>query len=101
MIDAIERLYYIKKHPHKFDRLTIPLVICMYKFGVEVFTEFTSLALTATCMDTKDVVMNYIALGVISELDQVYFLAIRNPLKDQFMDVKQEIPIQNFDNVDI
>jgi len=77
-------MYYIKRHPHKFDNISIPLVICVFKFLVEILTEFTSLALTATCIDTKDVVMNYIALGVISELDEVYFFAIRTPLKQQF-----------------
>jgi len=64
--DAIERLYYIKRHPHKFDRITIPMSICVFKLIVEYLTEFTSLSLTATCVDPKDVVMNYIALGVIS-----------------------------------
>jgi len=99
--DALERLYYVKRHPHKFDNLSAPLIICMFKFLVEILTEFTSLALTATCTDTKDVVMNYIALGVISELDEVYFLAIRNPLKQQFEDIKQEIPITNLDKVSL
>ena len=99
--DALERLYYIKRHPHKFDRVMIPMVICFFKLIVEVMTEFTSLALTATCLDTKDVVMNYIALGVISELDSVYLKAIRNPLKQQFMNNNQEIPITNFEKVNV
>lgn len=81
---AIERLYFVKKHPHKFDRITIPLVICFFKFIVELGTEFVSLALIAACADCSDVVMNYIALGVIAELDQVYYAAIKSSLKEQF-----------------
>ena len=64
-------------------------------------TEFVSMALIAACADCSDVVMNYIALGVISELDSVYFAAIRSPLKQQLKDMDHEIPITNVDNVDV
>jgi hypothetical protein len=30
----------------------------------------------------KEVVFNYIALGVISELDEVYYASVRSPLKE-------------------
>ena len=69
LFDAIERLYYIKMHPHKFDKITIPLSICFFKLIVEYFTESVSLALIAACDNCNDVVMNYIALGVISNID--------------------------------
>lgn len=82
LYDAIERLYYIKSHPHKFDRITIPLIICMFKLLVELFTEAVSLALIAACDDCSAVVMNYIALGVISKIDEVYYDAIKTPLKE-------------------
>lgn len=101
VLDAIERLYFIKRHPHKFDRISIPLAICCFKLCVELMTEFVSMALIAACADCSDVVMNYIALGVISELDSVYFATIRSPLKQQLKDMDHEIPITNVDNVDL
>jgi len=82
LFDAIERLYYLKMHPHKFDRITIPLSICLFKLIVEFGTESISLALIAACDNCSEVVMNYIALGVISTIDQVYYGAIRTPLKE-------------------
>ena len=54
----------------------------MFKLCVELFTESVSLALIAACDDCSSVVMNYIALGVISKIDEVYYDAIKNPLKE-------------------
>lgn len=99
--NALERLYYIKKHPHKFDRISIPMSICYFKLIVEIQTEITSLALTAACTDSKDVVMNYIALGVISQFDSVYYMAFKSPLKQQYVENNREIPITNFENIDV
>ena len=95
MYSAIEKLYYIKRHPHKFEKISIPLGICMRKLTVEVLTEVVSLALTAGTQDPRDVVMNYIALGVIAELDEVYFYSIRSPLKEQMAEQEFQIPITN------
>lgn len=75
--------------------------ICYFKLIVEIQTEITSLALTAACTDSKDVVMNYIALGVISQFDSVYYTAIKSPLKQQFNSNNREIPISNFENIDV
>ena len=71
----------------------------MRKLIVEVFTELVSLALTAGTPDPRDVVMNYIALGVIAELDEVYFYSIRSPLKEQMTELQFQIPITNMGKV--
>lgn len=60
----------------------MPFMICLMKFTVELFQEFICLGIVSTTNDLKDVVMDYIALGVISELDEIYYQAIRMPLKD-------------------
>lgn len=60
----------------------MPFAICCMKCLVELVQEFICLAIVSTTDDMKDVVMDYIALGVISELDEIYYLSIRQPLKD-------------------
>ena len=54
----------------------------------------------STTEDIKEVVMDYIALGVISTLDNVYYESVRSPLKDQ-MNAKKELPITNFKDAKI
>jgi hypothetical protein len=55
----------------------MPFAICFMKFLVELFQEFICLAIVSGTSDLKDVVMDYIALGVISELDEIYYMSIR------------------------
>jgi hypothetical protein len=52
------------------------------KMLVEVGTELISLAITATFTNSLDIIMNYIALSCISELDEVYYRSLSSPLKD-------------------
>ena len=80
--EAIQRLIYIRRHPHKFQNTLMPIIICYMKLTVEFITELICLIITATYNDSIEVVMNYIALGVISELDEVYYRTIKSPLKD-------------------
>ena len=75
-------MQYLIRHPANFDEFTMPFLICMMKFVVELLQEFICLGIVTTTVDLKDVVMDYIALGVISELDEIYYYAIRSPLKD-------------------
>ena len=44
--EALERLRYIKRHPYKFERITVPLFICFLKLFIEFFLEITSLFIT-------------------------------------------------------
>lgn len=75
----------------------IPIMISYMKLIVEFLTELVCLIITATFSDSIEVVMNYIALGVISELDEVYYRTIKSPLKDQLEESNFEMPISNFD----
>jgi len=36
MVEALERLRYIKHHPYKFERITIPIFICFLKLFIEL-----------------------------------------------------------------
>jgi hypothetical protein len=99
--DAISRLRYIVHHPHKFDRIMIPTVICYLKLIIELSTEIISLSLTAKLGAAEEVVMNYIALGCIAELDEVYYLTIRAPLKERLEEKEFEIPIYNHTKINL
>ena len=79
--EAIERLYYIKKHPYKFESINLALNVCFKKLVVEISTETISIALTAAMNTPANVVTNYVSLGVISRLDEIYYRTIKTPLK--------------------
>lgn len=56
------------------------------KIYVEFSVELINLALTALQRSPQDVVMNYVALASISELDEIYYHTIKSPLKDELED---------------
>ena len=47
LCEALERLRYIKNHPYKFERITIPIGINFMKLFIEMMLEVTSLFITA------------------------------------------------------
>lgn len=79
--DAIERLFYLRDHPHKFDNIEMPYLICVMKMMVELNIEIICLFITSFYNEPVEVMMNYIALGCIANLDEVYYNTIRSPLK--------------------
>ena len=99
--EALERLRYIHRHPHKFERITVPLFICYLKLIVEITLEIESMLITATMVLTIEVVLNYIALIVISELDEIYYDQVRSKLKEEFEERELEVPIRNMENLRI
>ena len=99
--EALERLKYIHRHPHKFERITVPLFICYLKLLLEVTLEIESMLITATMYSSIEVVLDYVALVVIAEVDQIYYDQVNSKLKDEFERREQELPIRNFENVRI
>jgi hypothetical protein len=97
--EAIQRLNYIRDHPHKFERVTIAILICFMKIFVEFSVEIINLALTALQNACHEVVMNYVALASISELDEIYYQTIRSPLKDELEERNFSLDIKNTKSV--
>lgn len=93
VLDALERIRYIRMHPHRFERVFIPTLICFMKLIVEILTEIVCLACTANQPRSIDVVCNYVALACIADLDEVYYKTIREPLKEQLEDIEYQVPI--------
>jgi len=46
-------------------------------------------------------VFNYVAIIVISELDEIYYKQINSQLKEEFEHREMEVPIRNISNIDI
>ena len=93
--DGIERLIYLKNHPHRFDSIILPYMICIMKITIDLSTEIICLSTTALQNSPVDVLMNYIALGCISGLDELVYATIRSPLKDQMEEKDFKIPVEN------
>lgn len=96
---ALERLFYLKNHPHKFDSITMPFIICIMKLTMDLLIEVSCLSITALYNDPYDVLMNYIALGCISGLDELFYTTIRSPLKEQMEEDDNNLPIENFSGI--
>ena len=99
--DALERLHYIKRHPHKFERITVPIAICYLKMTVELLLELDSLLITSVYTETFEAVMNYVALSCISELDGIYYSHVRSKLKEELEIRELQIPIKNYEHRDL
>jgi len=75
--------------------VTIALVICFMKIFVEFLVESINIAATSLMTSVPDVIMNYVALSSIGELDEIYYGTIRSPLKDELEERDFELPIKN------
>lgn len=60
---------------------------------MEFTLEVMCIAIIAFSVNTDEAIMDFIALNVISELDEAYFKAMKNPLKDKIISVEYLIPI--------
>lgn len=78
-----------------FDRKGIPIFICILKFIIEFGTEFVSLIFTAQQANVYEVIMNFIAMITISQIDQLYFNSLKTKLKDDLEEIDFKIKITN------
>lgn len=83
--EAIVRLIYLMQHHDKFDKdqTLMPIIICLMKLQMEFTLECMCIAIIAFSVNTDEAIMDFIALNVISELDESYFKAVQDPLKDK------------------
>lgn len=55
-----------------FSNRAAALLIALCQMTSAIFTEICSIAVISTQNDSMSVVMNYIALGIIAEIDNLY-----------------------------
>jgi hypothetical protein len=101
IFDSINRIRFVARHPHKFDRIDIPIFICFMKFTIDLATETVSLIFTASQSQVQDVIMNFIAIITISQVDEMYFKSLRSHLKDDLIEIEFKIPITNDKKVNL
>ncbi len=59
-----------------FSGSVAPLMVALMQFFGAVFTEAINIVSICSLGDTKEVIMNFIALGVIAEIDNYYLTAL-------------------------
>lgn len=91
--EGLIRLIHIMLHPDDFDQILIPIVVCVMKCIVEIYLEVMCIALVSKSTNIDETIMDFIALSVISNLDEKYFESINDPLKDKLIEEKYKIPI--------
>lgn len=62
------------------------MVIALFQFTTALTTEVVSLWLIATQNDVMDVIMNFVALAVISEIDNMFLDAVRDQYLKTYFD---------------
>ena len=64
---------FAKNNPNSFKNYSMgwPFVIAMMKFLGVFFTEIVNIYLIAITSDISDVIMNFIAFGVIADIDDI------------------------------
>lgn len=65
------------------------------KLIVELYLEIMCICLTANNETAHECVMDFVALGVISELDERYYDSLKDPLKDKLEADDFKLPIIN------
>ena len=70
---AVERLNYLFLHSERFENIEIPAIVCLMQFLSEIYVELANYITTYYTYDIVYIVTNYVALMVISYIDQQYY----------------------------
>lgn len=95
VLNSIERLNFVFKHPHLFEQTTIPLMICIMKLILSLSIEVCCIFITAYNNDNITCVMDYAAMLVLNNIDIFYCQSLRDDLKKQIEMAGFQIPITN------
>lgn len=69
---------YLSNHSEDFDDVDAPFLIAMMKLTSSVLTEIINIFLICGQNTIMDCIMNFIALGIICEIDKHYASSLRN-----------------------
>jgi len=64
---------YAVNHPYNFDNWAIACVTGMCQMGTVLLVESANFVVIQSSSSVLDVVMNFLALGVIAEFDDIFF----------------------------
>ena len=75
---------YLANHHEKFSGTLGPFLIAMMQFIGAFFTEIINILVICSLPTIMEIIMNFIALGAISEIDNYYLASLSMcPLKDE------------------
>ena len=81
---ANHNLHINGEEVNTFSGTFAPLLVALMQFFGAVLTETINILSICALENTKEVIMNFIALGIIAEIDNYYLLALPNsPLKER------------------
>jgi hypothetical protein len=66
-------MQYLFRHPENFSSMSVPFAIILMKFIVVLTQEIVCIVLLTTIQVVLDVIANYIAIGVVSEIGLLYY----------------------------
>lgn len=92
---ALDNMKYMRAHPYKFINITFATMTMFLKFTIVLGTESICQAMVAQQTTVSDTVMNYIALGIIADLDTLYYDSVKDEQKEKFEDREGCLPIEN------
>ena len=72
----------------------MPVMVSLLSLTVDIGIELLCLMITTLCTKVVDVVMNFITILVISQLDEIYYQQISSTLKDNLISKRYELPIK-------
>ena len=76
---------FVYQYPEKFESIIIPVMTCLLKFIVEFGTEVLQIYVACSTEDNLQIVLNFTALTIISNTDELYFASIIHPLKNTML----------------
>ena len=75
---------YVNNNPKKFTTELAPIILGMMELSVAGFTELVNIVMICMQHTVMDCVLNFIALGTISQLDSIYANSLINePIKKE------------------
>lgn len=75
---ALSFMKYALNHPWKFRSWFMAFIIGFAQFSAVILVEAVNLAVLLTNNTILDIIMNFLAIVIISELDDYFFLTVRN-----------------------
>jgi len=75
---AMKFIKFYNNHPEKFSNTLPPFLICLMQLTACLATEIINIVLICTTPTIMDTVMNFVALGVIAEIDNHYASSLKD-----------------------
>lgn len=72
----------------------MPVMISLASLFIDIQIEFIALIITTSMVKVLDVILNFITIIVVSQLDEIYFAQISSSLKEKLVSQHFELPLK-------